>query len=141
MSVVKRVESAVVGLALLAISTSAHAAKPGPTDTGESSPLVSIGWVTAGSGAALLTGGLVLAALSSQQASETRDRVAAGEIVTRSDLHESNRYATWAGVLSVTGVVAIATGVSFVLFAPDEPSGPRVQAGIGPGSVSVFGAF
>lgn len=137
----RRFARALVAAVILTIPSSVHAAEPSLVSDQDSSPLSTIGWVTASTGAALVVGGLVLAELGKQKDADTRDMIRNGEEPQRADLRTANSYATWGGVLAVSGAVAVATGVSFIIFAPSDDVGPRVEASVGPGSLSVFGSF
>lgn len=96
------------------------------------SPLKPLGFVLAGTGGAMLLGGLVLGL----QANSAGDAYNAGP--TRESYDHAQALATWSTVAFVSGVVVAAAGVTLVLL----PTGKtEAKVSLGPGSIMLGGTF
>lgn len=106
--------------------------KPPPPPEATTSPLKPIGFVLAGTGGAMLLGGIVLGL----QANGARDSYNAGP--TREAYDHANGLATWSTVAFVSGIVVAAAGVTLVLL----PLGKmEAKVALSPTSVSLGGTF
>lgn len=113
-------------------------------DPGDASqePMVTTGWIVAGTGLAALSGGVVLQVVARGRLEDARQRENAGELVSRADWDAARRFARPGAILSVVGLTALATGVVLVLVAPDSAgAGASVQIAGGLDGVTLGGRF
>jgi hypothetical protein len=95
-------------------------------------PLKPVGYVLAGTGGAMLLGGIVLGL----QANGAADAYNAGP--TREAYDHANGLATWSTVAFVSGIVVAAAGVTLVLL----PMGKsEAKVAVSPTSISLGGTF
>lgn len=105
---------------------------PAPAPPTPTSPLKPVGFVLAGTGGAMLLGGIVLGL----QANGAADAYNAGP--TREAYDHANGLATWSTVAFVSGIVVAAAGVTLVLL----PMGKtEAKVAVSPSSISLGGTF
>ena len=106
--------------------------QPPPPPPASALPLKPVGFVLAGTGGAMLLGGIVLGL----QANGARDAYNAGP--TREAYDHANGLATWSTVAFVSGIVVAAAGVTLVLL----PLGKtEAKVALSPTSVALGGTF